>query len=225
MIRIKLLLVGLAAAVALTAVSAAPAGAIFKSRNGTSQGQAKIAGVTTLTVGAAAKVSCGGADGEWHLQTKGKFQEHEQGEKQVATTEGPHLYIKITKWNQCSAEVSGVKITKGVEVSACEFQLEQVQKGSPTTGTASVIRPCVITITGTVSCTITVFAGKENQNPELAVNAFLKEIKAVNGQNSILGTANVEGIKGEASCLTGGFSTGTFKSGEGTLIGTSLELV
>jgi hypothetical protein len=222
MFKIKLL-TALIGVVAMVAMSAAPADALFKSRNGTSQGQAKIISPTTLTVGGAAgaKVTCQSADGEWHLQSKGQFKEHEVGNKQVATTEGPHLYIKISKWNNCTAEVSMIKVTTGVEVTPCAFQLEEEQKLAGK-GTASVITACVVKVLKP-ECIIEVFAGVESQTEP--VNAFLKEVSAENGQNSILGTAAVTGIKGTAKCLEGGFKTGEFKSAKGGLVGGSLELV
>jgi hypothetical protein len=216
MIKIKLLVVGLVVTLAVTAMSAAPAGAWFKSRN-----QAKTTGLahagTTAFEAGGAKVSCESAAGEWSIQTKGQFKEHKQGEKQAKTTFGPHLYLKVLQWNGCKAEVALIKVA--AKVSACEFQLEQPQKGV-NTGTASVVSTCVITAPAPVSCTITVPPGNE----QTGVNAFLKAIKGENSGQSVLATAEVEGIHGKSTCEAEEFTKAKFKSAAGGLVAEGLEL-
>jgi hypothetical protein len=54
---------------------------------------------------------------------------------------------------------------------------------------------------------------------------FLPSFKGENGQNTVLGSAEVTGISGNASCLSGPYTTGEFKAPEGSLIGVRLELV
>ncbi len=218
MLKFKLL-AGVAASLAILALSAAPAGAWFASLNGKSQGPAKIVSTTTLTVGANAKVSCETAEGEWHLQTKGQFKLHEKGGNQEPTTKGPHLYIKISKWNKCKATVLGVSVS-GVTVSPCEFQLEQPTKGV-NKSTATVITACVITVPlKPTPCTITVFAANESTG----LNDFLEKVVGENSGKNVVAEAKVEGIHGEASCLSGGFTTGKFESLAEGLVAEELNL-
>jgi hypothetical protein len=221
MTKIKLL-AGLVVGLALMAMSATPAGAVFRSLNGTSQGPGESS-ATSLTVGAA-KVSCEKAEGEWHIQSKGKFEEHEQNGKQIAQAKGPHLYIKVSKWNNCKASISGIGV--GAKVGACEFQIEQEQEGV-LKGTATVIHECQIQTAeekGVKACTIHVFAGKESQKEP--INAFLPGISFENSGTSLLTTSLVENIHGKASCLTPEeFVGGKFESAKGGIIGKELNEV
>ncbi len=219
MIKIKLL-VGVAALLAVTALSAAPAGAWFKSLNGTSQGKVQSS-KTELNAGGA-KVSCESAEGEWHLQSAGVWWEHEKEGKQVKTLEGPHLYIKITKWNKCKATVALESVAATVE--PCEFQLKQPEKGV-NKGTATLVSACVIKAAlKPTACVITVAAGDHS-----GTNELLKEISGENSESltEVLGTAEVaEGIHGKASCLKPEeFVKGSFKSEKGGLIAHALQLV
>src|ERR1700674_4743777 len=124
MTKIKLLTV-LVTALVLLAMPAAPAGAWFKSRN-----QAKTTGsvklgkiiIETPTL----KVECTSAGGEWSTQTKGQFKDHEKSGKQVKTTFGPNLYVKLQKWNNCEGTLSGFREPATVE--NCTFQFQQEQK-------------------------------------------------------------------------------------------------
>ena len=216
MIKIKLL-VGLGAMVAVTALSAAPAGAWFKSLNGTSQGA--VQATRTALVAGGAKVQCESAEGEWHLQTSGNWWEQQENGKQLKTTEGPHLRIKIAHWNNCEAEVAFVKV-KGVVVSACEFQLEQAVKGV-SKSTATVTTECVIKVPLKPECVISIPPGTHSGGNEL-----LNEIKAANVGKTVAGTASVTGIHGKATCLKPEeFVKGEFTSGEGGIIAHELELV
>jgi hypothetical protein len=226
MTRLKVLM-GLTLGVALIAVSAAPAGAWFKSRNqAKTQGLVSITGTTTLETGAAV-VSCATASGEWKIQTKGEWQEHEvkkpnpEESKQVKTTFGPHLNIKIYQWNTCKSKVTGVE-AKATKVSECSFQLEQPQKGV-NTATATVIAPCVITATvGTSICEITVTPGNKE-----GVNEGLEKVTGVNSGQNLLATAAVELIHGKTSgtgCSGEEFKAGKFKSPTEGLVGEGLEL-
>lgn len=208
MTRLKLL-AAMAAAVALTAMSAAPASATFKSLLAT-KGHASLTAVSFATGGL--KVTCASGSGEWHLQTKGKFEEteHKTGkteeDKQVATLSGPHLYIAVAEWSGCKGEVLGIKVAATVE--ACEFQVVQTQKGT-TKGTMSVVTECVLKTAKPFGCTITLSAGKEASG----TNAFLKEVKLENGHEGLLAMAPaVEGISGTTNCEkegAGKFTNGT----------------
>jgi hypothetical protein len=218
MIKIKLL-AGLVAGLAIMAMSAAPAGAWFKSLNGTPQGQAKIIGTTELIAGGA-KVSCESASGEWHIQTKGQWWEHNQNGKQEPTTEGPHLYIKISKWNTCKATVALEKV-KSVTVSACEFQLEQPNKGE-TKATGTVVSTCTIKVPLTKECVITIPPGSKKQTEP--INELLGKTEAENSGKNLLGTAEVGGIHGTGTCLEGEFVKGEFKSLPKELVGEELNL-
>jgi hypothetical protein len=196
-----------AAALALMAFSARPAHAWFKSRN-----QAKTTG--TLKVGktvydfSGAEISCESATGEWSIQTKGQFKDHEKGEKQVKTSSGPNLYIKIGE-RSCKGDA--------MPVESCTLQLRQEQKA---TGSAeavvSVISGCQIP-QPLFMCAYVLPPGNELTG----ANAFLKQIKSTQIQHVLLSTADVEGIHVEFCTQT---NSGTFKSEEGGLIEEGLEL-
>lgn len=223
MTKIKLLLVGLVASLAVMALSATPAGAWFRSLNQKYQGPVEFS-KTELAVGAA-KTTCEKAEGEWHLQTKGQWWEHkEKGnpetDKQVKTLFGPHLYIKINKWNNCESNVTGI-VVKGVTVSECVFQVEQAQKGA-TTGTGTVVSNCVITVPAKPECIITVTPGNHE-----GTNELLSEIKeATNSGKNITATIAIGGgIHGKASCLKPEeFTNGKFTSLAGGVTAGELEL-
>jgi hypothetical protein len=219
MVKIRPLAV-LTAVLALMAMSAAPAGAWFKSRN-----QAKTTGLITLgktsLEAGGAKATCETAAGEWSIQTKGPMQEHQVvnlqnpvNSKQVKTTFGPHLYIKISQWNNCKAEATLMKVPATVE--SCSFQLIQNEKGS-LTAEASTLGECVVKSS---LCTINVAAGNE----QTGVNVFLKEIKGVNEGQKVASTAAVVGIRGKASCSAEEFTNGKFTSEEKGLKAEGLEL-
>jgi hypothetical protein len=199
-------------AVAVTAMSVAPASATFKSLINT-KGQAKLQRMTFESGGLT--ITCQSASGEWHLQSKGKFEEHEKEGKQVALTNGPHLYITVSKWNNCEGEALNIKVAAAIE--ACEFQVVQPQKGA-TKGTVSLIGACVIKMSAPFTCTITLLAGKE----VTGTNAFLKEFKLeTNKQDgALLMSPNVEGISGTATCLEEEKFTNGKLSGAAGSIGT-----
>jgi hypothetical protein len=216
MIKIRLL-AGLVATVAILVMSAAPAGAWFRSLNqAKTQGQVKLQ-VTTLTAGAAT-VSCQSANGEWSIQTKGNWWEHEQKNpnpelsKQVKTTFGPHLNIKITQWNNCKAIVMGIKTE--AKVAACEFQLQQ-QKGEFNL-LAEIVAPCQISIP-IAKCSITVFEGNHE-----GINEGLSVVKSENVGQSVLATASVGEIHGEGCGEK--FAAAKFESLPGGLRAEGLEV-
>lgn len=207
------------AALALMA-TAAPAGSWFRSRN-----QAKTTGLvkygkTTFEAPNGFKVRCENAAGEWSIQTKGQFKDHQQvsknpeNSKQVKTTYGPHLYVKIMQWNHCQ-DIPAFEWQAWVE--PCTIQEEQPQKAGSLIK-YSLITPCVTIVTGD-PCGTEIFAGNESRE----VNAYLKQVKGENSGQDVLGTANVEGLQGDGLC-TGPFTTGKFRSEEGSLNYEGLEL-
>jgi hypothetical protein len=198
MMKLKLL-AGLAIAAGIVAMSVAPAGATFKSLLATKE-HVKLQ-TMTFTFGGL-KVICQAASGEWHLQTKGKFEETEhktgktEDDKQVATLSGPHLYIAVSEWSKCTGEAVGLfKVPATVE--PCELQVEQPHKGA-TTGTVSLVTACVLKTTEQLACTITLSAGKEAKG----TNAFLNEmnLESTGEFNFLLMSPKIEGINGTATC-------------------------
>ncbi len=220
MFKVKLL-AGLAVGIAVMAMSAAPAGAWFRSLNQNKTQGPVTFGVTTFVSGAA-KVSCESAKGEWHIQTKGNWWEHEQNGKQLKTTNGPHLYIKVYQWNKCTAEVLAMKVP--AKVTECIFQLVQEQKLSQTS-TADIASECVITIpvSGETVCEIKVTPGNH-----AGENEGLKKIEGKNEGQNVVSTANVEGIhdKGEEGkkCKVENATNALFTSAAGGLKAEGLEL-
>jgi len=220
MIKIKLL-AGLAVGIAVLAMSAAPAGAWFRSHNqNKTQGPITFGAITFSA--AATNLSCESAHGEWHIQTKGNWWEHEQNGKQLKTTFGPHLYIKISQWNNCKAEVLAMKVA--AKISECIFQHEQEAKGG-TTATTTFVSACVITIpiSAKVVCEITVTPGNHE-----GVNELLKGLKMENSGQNVLGTLELEGVHGEGEhgkeCKLESFSNGKVKSSAGGQVAEGLEL-
>jgi hypothetical protein len=209
------------AALALTATATAPVGAWFRSHN-----QAKTTGLvkygkTTFDAPNGFTVKCESAAGEWSIQTKGQFKDHQQvnvknseNSKQVKTTYGPHLYVKITQWNHCE---DATLVVLAAWVEPCTIQEEQPQKAGSLIK-YSVVTPCVTIVTGD-PCGFEIFAGNESTE----VNAFLKQVKGENSDQDVLGTANVEGLQGDGGC-TGPFTAGKFRSEEGSLNYEGLEL-
>lgn len=225
MIKLKLL-VGLAFGVAILAMSAAPAGAWFRSLNQQKNQGPITFGVITLSTGSAT-VSCQSASGEWHIQTKGPWWEHEvknqnpELSKQVKTIQGPHLYIKIHQWNNCKAEVLAMKIP--ATISQCIFQHEQELKGA-TTATTTFVSACAIKIPiGKMACEIVVTPGNH-----AGVNELLKGLKLENSGQNVLGTIEMEGVHGEGEsgkeCKLGNFTNGKVKSEVGGQVAGGLEV-
>jgi hypothetical protein len=216
MTKIKLLTL-LVTALVLLAMPAAPAGARFKSRN-----QAKTAGsvklgkiiIETSTL----KVECTSAGGEWSIQTKGQFKDHEKSGKQEKTTYGPNLYVKLQKWNNCEGTLSGFIEPATVENCTFQFQQEQESKG-PADALVSVITPCRFGIHSPLKCTDTLFPGEEQSN----INAFLKQVKAENSAKEVIATANVEGIDAKG-CSGPNVENIKLRSQAGGMIEEGLEL-
>ncbi len=216
MIKIKLL-IALIVAFGLLAVPAAPAGAWFKSRNqANTTGSVKLGKPIFETP--TMKVECDSAGGEWSIQTKGQFKNHEKGGKQEKTALGPNLYVKLQKWNNCKGTLSG--FTEPAVVNNCTFQLQQEQEGKgPAEARVSVITPCQFGIHFALKCPNTLFLGEEQSN----INAFLKGVKAENGAKEVIATAGVEGLDAEG-CEAMNVENIKFRSEKGGLIEEGLEL-
>ena len=215
MTKIKLLTV-LLAALALLATSAGPADALFKSGNqAKTTGQIKF-GKISFTF-PSNKIACASATGAWSIQTKGQFKDHEKAEKQVKTTLGPNLYVKMYEWNHCIAEVSGFTDSI-ISFYDCTFQFQQQEKGAGSANAlVSIVTECQITL-HTFMCAFYLTPGKE----QTGENAFLKQIKSEQSGQNVLATANVGGIHAKG-CQEA--TNGTFESGERSLRAEGLELV
>jgi hypothetical protein len=218
MTKIKLLTV-LITALVLLAMPAAPAGAWFKSRNQTkTTGSVKLGKITIET--STVKVECTSASGEWSIQTKGQFKDHEQNGKQVKTTFGPNLYVKLQKWNNCEGMLDGFKEPAAVGNCTFQFQQEQKNKG-PADALVSVITPCRFGVIEPLRCFDTLFPGEEQSN----INAFLKQVKAENSakEAEVIATANVEGLDAKG-CSGSNVENIKLRSEEGGMIAEGLEL-
>lgn len=216
MTKIKLL-TALITALVLLAMPAAPAGAWFKSRN-----QAKTTGSVklgkTIIETSTMTVECNSASGEWSIQTKGQFKDHEKSGKQEKTAFGPNLYVKLQKWNNCKGMLSG--FTEPAIVANCTFQFQQEQKSKgPADALVSVITPCQFGIHFALKCLNTLFPGEEQSN----INAFLKQVKAENSAKEVLATANIEGLYAKG-CSGMNVENIKLRSEEGGLIEEGLEL-
>ncbi len=217
MAKIKLLTV-LITALALLAMPVAPAGAWFKSRN-----EAKTTGSVklgkTIIETPTMTVECNSAGGEWSIQTKGQFKDHEKSGKQERTVFGPDLYVKLQKWNTCKGTLSG--FTEPAVVSNCTFQFQQEQEESKGTGNAlvSVITPCQFGIHFALKCPNFLFPGEEQSN----INAFLKQVSGENSAKEVLATANVGGLDAEG-CTGMNVENIKLRSEAGGLIEEGLEL-
>jgi hypothetical protein len=216
MTKIRLLTLFVAALV-LLAVPAAPAGAWFKSRNQTkTTGSVKLG--KTIFETPTMTVECASAGGEWSIQTKGQFKDHEQNGKQQKTNFGPNLYVKLQKWNNCKGTLSG--FTEPAIVENCEFQFQQEQKSKGLAeALVSVISPCQFGIHFALKCPNTLFPGEEQSH----INSFLKQVKAENSSKEVAATVNVEGLVAEG-CEEKHVENIKLRSEEGGLIEEGLEL-
>jgi|GEM_PF-4238846 len=216
MTKIKLLTV-LITALVLLAMPATPAGAWFRTRNeAKTTGPVKL-GKTTIET-PTMTVECSSAGGEWSIQTKGQFKDHEKSGKQERTIFGPNLYVKLQKWNNCKGTLSG--FTEPAVVFNCSFQFQQEQKNKGTgEALVSVITPCQFGIHFALKCPNTLFLGEEQSN----INAFLKGVKAENSAKEVVATANVGGLDAEG-CTGMNVENIKFRSEAGGLIEEGLEL-
>jgi hypothetical protein len=217
MINAKLLAI-LAAMVAVLAVSAAPASAIFVSNTGETHGAGK-SGAMTLE-GGGATLECSSAEGEWKIQTAGKIEEHEKGEKQQPALEGPQLYLLIKKWIGCKAKSSLIKEAKPT-VKECTLHLEQVAKGE-TKAKGAVATECTVEVKVLGTCTIKVPAAKESEK----LNFGLEKNTLENSGTNLLTTAEDSGIttKPSAACLgIKETKEGKMKSTVGGIVGEGLK--
>jgi hypothetical protein len=221
MTKLKLI-VGLAAILVAMAISAAPASAWFKSLNKGTQGQVKITGITVKVGGSEGyRVICEAKKGEWRLQSKGKFEERQKKGNQEKTTEGPHLYLQIKEWTNCTGTLGLHTELEGIVAKACEFQLEQPEK-TVSKGTITIVTECVYKI-AKPECEIKIFAAKEPEK----VNYLLKEIVLKGSGKNIIAQAFSSSLQGEIKCAGGQFKGGQLEPQNGTeaIILEELELV
>jgi hypothetical protein len=197
MFRVKVLAI-LAGMIAVLAVSAAPASAIFQNRHAGSQGKIRVINPGTFTDGiATVKCETEGVTIGYQIQTKGLIKEHNKGEKQVQTKDGPHLLLQI-KWEKQVAPTHGCKDNLGnaATVPPCELQIVQPFK----TGSKAielkggVVTECIIKDPG-AKCEIKVPPANEGtgENFELG-NTEAKN----NGENVLLKSA-ITGITANSS--------------------------
>jgi hypothetical protein len=188
MIKAKLVAV-FSAMVAVLALSAAPALAEFQSNSNSTAGQAKTGRL--VIEGGGATLECQGSEGEWKIQTAGKFLEHEKEGKQVKSLKGPQQYITFNKFIECKAKSSEFKELKP-KVGTCTLHLEQALESSTATG--AIVNECFIETTVLfLTCKISTPAGKESPS----VNFNLKSNTLENVQNNLVVTAADEGITSE----------------------------
>jgi len=223
MSRLKMLSV-LAGTIAMLALSAAPASAIWESNNGQTTGTVKVLATGEFTYATGAFVKCPNTaevKAQWQIQGAGQIKE-----QQKITTKGPHLQIQVKAWGKCEATVGTTKLP--ATVSECDFQLVQ-QTGLSATGGVSK-QPCVITAE---PCKIQVPIGMEKtQNSGTGINVGLKTITLsnVNTKNQLDEVNITEG--GEAQGGKGVFAQSTSgnplcplagSSATGTLTGLKFE--
>jgi len=190
MTRLKMLSV-LVGTLAMLALSAAPASAIWESNNGQTTGTVKVLKPGAFAYPPAAKVTCPNVaeiKAQWQIQGAGQIKE-----QQKITTKGPHLQIQVKAWGKCEAEV-GTNILPAT-VSECDFQLVQQAGVFKATGGVSK-RPCVITAE---PCRIQVPVGMEKtQNSGTGINVGLKEVELSNvGKNQLDKATVMEGGEGQ----------------------------
>jgi hypothetical protein len=200
-----------AAMIAVLGVSATSSSAWFSSNSNSTAGTITSESEIVLA-GGGATLECAGATGEWKIQTKGPILEHEVGEKQVKTLQGPHQYIRL-HLNECKAKTAEMKgLTP--KVSECELQL--VQEKGAFTATGGVATECKIEITVLfLTCKITVPVANE----QTGLNFGLKENELTNLENNLLIKANDSGITTEAK----GTCPGVSNTKEATVKGTIKE--
>jgi hypothetical protein len=207
--KIKLL-AALVTALALLATPATPAGAWFKSRDQTkTTGMVKLGKTTFETPNI--KVSCESVGGEWSIQTKGQFKDHEKSGKQVKTTVGPNLYVKLQKWDTCLSKLSILQDIPTIE--NCTFQLQQEQKDTRRAeALVSVVTACTFADHVGFKCIMHMTPGEEQPQ----TNAFLKQIKGENSGQEVIATANVGEIHATSTCAEMNITSGKFRTdGEG----------
>jgi len=221
MSRLKMLSV-LSGMIAVLALSAAPAYALWESTNGSTRGTVHVLTPGEFTYETGASVKCPNAaeiKAQWILEGAGQIKE-----QQKATTKGPHLQLQVKSWGKCEATVKGT--TVAATVGECDFRLVQQAGVFTATGGVSTM-PCVIK---TSICLIQVPVGMEkSQNSGTGINVGLKTVELSNvGSNQLDKAKITEG--GEGQLGTGIFaqSSGAFcplaaSSGTGTLTGLEFE--
>jgi hypothetical protein len=139
------LLLGLALAMSVLAVVAAPASAQWQSKTGQQKGRAVSTTPGTLE-GGGGTVTCESAEGIWKLP-------------QAKQTKGggySTLKLAITRWNNCKAANFEAK------VSQCEFELKQPQRQEQKVLSSQLSPKCTVEVP-IASCTIS-FGSQSNQN-------------------------------------------------------------
>lgn len=138
MIRAKMVAI-FAAMIAVLAVTASSASAEFQSGGSETHGAAKTGAL--VIEGGGATLECTSSEGEWKIQTAGKFKEHEKEGKQVAATKGPQLYITFSKFTGCKAKTSSMEgLTPTVKT--CTLHLEQAAGATKAKG--AIVNVCEI---------------------------------------------------------------------------------
>jgi hypothetical protein len=157
MFRVKMAAI-FAAMVAVLALSAVPAFAIFKSTNSKATGAGKSGPV--VLEGGGATLECTSAEGTGEIQNaEGK-----------AATEGPTLLLKTATWNGCKAKSSGIKEAKP-KVKACTLALKQA--AGETKAKGSVLTECTVETTVLfLTCKISVPAENGTENVNLMTNTL-----------------------------------------------------
>src|ERR1700686_4639563 len=101
MSRLKILSV-LTGTLAMLALSAAPASAIWESNNGQATGTVHVLKSGEFTYATGATVKCPNTaeiKAQWQIQGAGQIKE-----QQKITTKGPHLQIQVKEWGKCEAD-------------------------------------------------------------------------------------------------------------------------
>jgi hypothetical protein len=194
MSRLKTLSV-LAGIIASLAISVTPAYAVFKSKNGSTQGTGHAILSGSFKYASQGTVECEPKtiEAKWQIQTAGQIKEHQINGKQEPTTEGPHLNIQIKNWGTCKAIISGS--TLPANVKPCELQLVQTAKGV-LTATGGVVTPCIVKAGEPTkpTCEIQIPAGIETAAESgVGINVGLKENTLKNTAAGLLGKTNITG--------------------------------
>ena len=200
MSRLKTLSV-LAGTIAMLALSAAPASAIWESNNGQTTGTVKVLKSGEYIYAAGDSLKCPNVaeiNAQWQIQGAGQIKE-----QQKITTKGPHLQIQVKAWGKCEATIGTTKLP--MTVSECDVQL--VQQAGVFKGSGGVSkRPCVIKAE---PCQIQIPIGMEKtQNSGTGINVGLKSLELSNvGKNQLDKVKVTEG--GEAQGGKGIFAQST----------------
>jgi hypothetical protein len=188
MIKAKLLVV-FSAIVGVLVLSATPAFAEFQSNSNSTAGTVKSGPL--VIEGGGATLTCTSVEGEWKIQTAGKFTEHEKEGKQVKSLKGPQQYIPLKKFVGCKAKTSSFKELTP-KVSECTLHLEQA--AGAFTAKGAIVNECKIETTVLfLTCTISTPPGKE----ETGINFGLEKNVLENSGSNLIVNAMDTGITSE----------------------------